>query len=149
MTQLISSKEAHESSISFFHTNIRSLRGNLENFQSHILSEINCHFSLLAVTETRINNENLDFNTSILNYNFKFVPTPLSASGVGMYIAYNLQYKVIEKAFQALWFEIEFKTKRNIICGVVYRQHNSADRFLDYFEKVLSIIAPPVNQYIY
>ena len=113
------------------------------------MSELNCHFSLLAVTETRINNENLDFNTSILNYNFKFVPTPLSASGVGMYMAYNLQYKVIEKAFQALWFEIEFKTKRNIICGVVHRQHNSADHFLDYFEKVLSIIAPPVNQYIY
>ena len=66
-----------------------------------------------------------------------------------MYIAYNLRYKVIEKAFQALWFEIEFQTERNIICGVVYRQHNSADRFLDYFEKALSIIAPPVNQYIY
>ena len=54
-----------------------------------------------------------------------------------MYIDDNLQYKVIEKtgseAFQALWLEIEFQTKSNIICGVVYRQHNSADRFLDYF----------------
>ena len=35
LTQLISSKEAHQSSLSFFHTNIRSLRGNLENFQSY------------------------------------------------------------------------------------------------------------------
>ena len=56
-----------------------------------------------------------------------------------MYIDDNLQYKVIERttneAFQALWLEIEFKTKSNIICGVVYRQHNSADRFLDHFEE--------------
>lgn len=41
----------------------------------------------------------------------------------------NLQCKVIEKttneAFQALWLDIEFKTKSNIICGVVYRQHYS------------------------
>ena len=138
-TQLISSKDASKSSLSFCHTNIRSLRKNLENFQTHILSELNFHFSLLAVTETRINNENLDFNPSIPNYNFEFVPTPLSAGGVGMYIDDNLQYKVIEKttneAFQALWLEIEFKTKSNVICGVVYRQHNSADRFLDYFEE--------------
>ena len=35
LTQLISSKEVHQSSLSFFHTNIRSLRGNLENFQSY------------------------------------------------------------------------------------------------------------------
>ena len=79
------------------------------------------------------------FNPSIANDNSEFVPTPLSAGGVGMYIDDNLQYKVIEKntneAFQALWLEIEFKTKRNIICGVVYRQHNSADRFLDHFEE--------------
>ena len=75
LTQLISSKEAHQSSLSFFHTNIRSLRGNLENFRSHILSELHFHFSLLVFTETRINNENLDFNPSILNYNFKFVDT--------------------------------------------------------------------------
>ena len=43
--------------------------------------------------------------------------------------------KTLNEAFQALWLEIEFKTKSNIICGVVYRQHNSADRFLDHFEE--------------
>ena len=68
-----------------------------------------------------------------------------------MYIDDNLQYKVIERttneAFQALWLEIEFKTKSNIICGVVYRQHNSADRFLDYFEESIdhhSVSSKPV-----
>ena len=68
-----------------------------------------------------------------------------------MYIDDNLQYKVIERttneAFQALWLEIEFKTKSNIICGVVYRQHNSADLFLDYFEESIdhhSVCSKPV-----
>ena len=59
-----------------------------------------------------------------------------------MYIDDNLQYKVIEKttneAFQVLWLEIEFKTKSNVICGVVYRQHNSADSFLDYFKESIA-----------
>ena len=95
MTQLISGKEAHQSSLSFFHTNIRSLRGNLENFQSYF--ELNFHFIFLVFTESRINNEKLDFNPSILNYNFKFVLTPLSAGGVEMYMAHKLQYKVIEQ----------------------------------------------------
>ena len=58
-----------------------------------------------------------------------------------MYIDDNLQYRVIEKnnskAFRALQLEIEFKTKSNIIFGVVYRQHNSADRFLNYFEETI------------
>ena len=96
LTQLISSKEAHQSSLSFFHTNIRSLRGNLENFQSYF-EWVKFSFYFLVFTESRINNEKLDFNPSILNYNFKFVLTPLSAGAVGMYIAHNLQYKVIEQ----------------------------------------------------
>ena len=58
-----------------------------------------------------------------------------------MYIDVNLRYRVIEKtsneAFQALWIEIEFTKKRNIICGVVYRQHNSPERFLEYFEETI------------
>ena len=58
-----------------------------------------------------------------------------------MYIDDNLLYRVSEKnnyeAFRALQLEIEFKTKSNIICGVVYRQHNSADRFLNYFEETI------------
>lgn len=41
------------------------------------------------------------------------------------------------EAFQPLWLEIEFTNKSNIICGIVYRQHNSADCFLEYFEETI------------
>ena len=135
----VSRNESFGSSFSFFHVNLRSLKKNLESLQTRILNELNFHFSLLAVTETRINNENLDFNPAIPNYNFEFVPTPLSAGGVGIYTDDILKYRVIEKtanaAFQALWLEIEFINKRNIICGVVYRLHNSAESFLKHFEE--------------
>ena len=70
-TQLISRNKSFGSSLSFFfHTNLQSLKKNLESLQTHILSELNFHFSLLAVMESKINNENLDFNSAIPNYNF-------------------------------------------------------------------------------
>ena len=59
-----------DSNISFMHTNIRSLKRNLENFQTHLLDELDFHFNIIGVTETRINSstENLiDFNPSILH----------------------------------------------------------------------------------
>jgi hypothetical protein len=78
----------NESSFSLIHNNIRSLKRNGENLQSHLLNELNCHFSVIGITETRIKNSDipLDFNMDIPNYNFEFVPTPLNAGGVGMYI---------------------------------------------------------------
>ena len=93
----------------------------------------------MGITETRISNANsLDYNASIPGYKFEYSPTPLAAGGVGMYIDEDLNYTVIEKAsenaFQALWIEIQFPKQANVICGVVYRQHNSPERFLEYFE---------------
>ena len=73
--------------LSFFHSNVSSLKGNLENFQTHLLDELNFHFSVIGVTETRIRNANsIDFNPEIPGCTFEYVPTPLSAGGVGMYI---------------------------------------------------------------
>ena len=44
-----------------------------------------------------------------------------------------MNYKVIEKtsnkAFQAIRIEMPFAKKKNVICGVTYRQHNSPDLF--------------------
>ena len=99
------------SSFSFFHTNIRSLKRNFENFQTHLLDEITFRFNILGITETRIKNacNNLVFYPAIPHYNFEHVPTPLSA-GVFARIDENLKYTIIEKcsneAFQALWVEL-------------------------------------------
>ena len=137
------SASSHDSNFSLLHNNVRSLQRNLENFQVHLLDELQLHFDVIGVTETKITNSNipLDFDPSIPNYNFEYVPTPLSAGGVGMYIDNGLKYTVAERtsnqAFQALWITIHFANKRDIICGVIYRQHNCPEKFLNYLDETL------------
>ena len=54
---------------SLFHINIRGLRGNLENFLTHLLEELDFRFNIIGITEARIKNgyANLDFNPAIPN----------------------------------------------------------------------------------
>ena len=133
-------KQVFQSQLTLFY-NVCSLKSNLENLQTHLLNELNFHFNIIAVTETRITNSNfIDFNPNITGYNFEYVPTPLSAGGVGMYIDSDFKYEVLKDlwwSFQALWVEIHFTNAANIICGVIYRQHNSPETFLKYFEETI------------
>ena len=70
-------------------------------------------------------------------YVFEYVPTPLASRGVGMFIDESLDYRILEKtsneAFQVLWTEFSFVNKKNVICGIFYRQHNSPEIFQSYF----------------
>ena len=127
---------------SLFHNNIRSLKHNLENPQVHLLDELDYNFSVIGVTETKITRaDSLNFKPNLPNYGFEYVPTLLSCGGVGIYISSRRSYNVIEKtstqAFQALWIEIQFLKKTNIICGVIYWQHNSPNQFQIYFDEIL------------
>lgn len=131
-------------SFSILHNNVRSLRANFDNFQDHLICEPDHKFDILGISETKItiNSErSIDFNLNIDGYSFEYVPTPLASGGVGMYINNNLKYSVIEKtsneSFQALWIEIHNQRKKNTICGIIYRQHNSPDVFLSYLEESL------------
>lgn len=106
--------------------------------------ELDFHFNIIGVTETKITNVNSQMCTAIIpGYSFEYVPTPLSSGGVGLFpglfIDESLNYRVLEKisneAFQALWVEITFENKKNVICGILYRQHNSPERFQVYFDE--------------
>ena len=50
-----------------------------------------------------------------------------------MYIGETMNYTVIKrtynKAFQALWIELQFAKQTNITCDVNYKQHNFAEGF--------------------
>jgi len=48
---------------------------------------------------------------------------------------YHIVEKTSNEAFQALWIEISIAKNKNIICGIIYRQHNSPDRFQLYFDQ--------------
>ena len=74
-----------------------ALNRNLENLQSHLLEDLDFHFDVKGVTETKITNSNSEgFISSIPGYNFEYVPTPLSAGGV-MFIDAALDYVILEK----------------------------------------------------
>lgn len=138
----IKTQYSRNDSFSIFHNNIRSLRKNLEDFQSQLLEEIDFQFDIIGISETKItNNVQSLLNLNIPNYCFEYVPTPRSCGGVGMYINDNLVYTVLEKTsnenFQALWIEIHQHNKKNIICGLIYRQHSCPKPFLSYLEKAL------------
>ena len=140
--RLFSSSSNDDFKFSLLHNIVRSLRHNLEDLQVHLLDELGHHFSVIGVSETKITKTSLfDFNPSINGYEFEYVPTPLAAGGVGMYIKSDLNYIVIEKssedALQALWIEIHLSNCPNIICGIMYREHNKPVRFQEYFDETL------------
>ena len=57
-----------------------SIKRNLENFQVHLLDELNFEFSIIGVSETKIiSGKEMDFNPSISGYVFEYVPTPLAS----------------------------------------------------------------------
>ena len=44
---------------SLFYNNLRSLERNLENLETHLLKELEYHFSVVGITETKITNSDL------------------------------------------------------------------------------------------
>ena len=94
-----------DSTFAVFHNNIVSLNRNLENLQTHLLQELNFHFNIIGVSETKLTNVNSQFCVA-RGYAFEHVPTPLASGGVGMFIDESLNYHILEntsnEAFQAL-----------------------------------------------
>ena len=78
------------------------------------------------------------------------MPTPLASGGVGLFSDENLNYSALEKesheAFQVLWIEISFSKQKNVICGIIYRQHNSPDCFIKYFSDTIEKLASTGNK---
>ena len=63
----------------------------------------------------------------------------MASGDVASFINEKHNYRVLEKtsntAFQALWIEVSLVKKKNVICGIIYRQHNSPERFQQYFDE--------------
>ena len=96
-----------------------------------MVAMISCDACKTLISETKITTSNLAKSVpKIPGYNFEFVPTPLASGGVALFIDDRHSYRILEKAsneaFQALWVEISFVKKKNIICGVIYASVNSS-----------------------
>ena len=130
-----------KSSFSIFHNNIVSINRNLESVEL-LLDELDFHFDVIGISETKIRNSNESkAHPHISGYVFEYVPTPLASGGIGLFVNQSLNYNVLEKtsneAFQALWVEISFVDHKNIVCGIIYRQHNSPNDFLTYLDRTI------------
>ena len=107
----------------------------LDDLQAHLLDELNYDFDIFRISEPKISSsaKQTTLNLNISGSNFVPVPTPSLFGDVGLYIHDKYKYSVIErtfnKAFQAMWIEIHFENKKNIVCGIVYREHNSPNTF--------------------
>ena len=93
------SKDKTISSFSVFHNNVVSFYNrNLENLQTQLLHEVDFHFNIIGVTETKITNANSQMCTAhIPGYVFEYVPMPLASGGVGMFIDKSLNYRILEE----------------------------------------------------
>ena len=78
------------------------------------------------------------------SYVLEHVPTPLASGGAGVFVDQSINYNVLEKtsneAFRVLWVEISFVNHKNIVCGIIYDQHNWPDYFLTYLDKTIEIL---------
>ena len=128
-----------ENAFSFLHCNIRSLSANKNNLK-HLLYELNCSFTLIALTETKlaVANDSLS-NLNLHGYRFLSQPSLSNAGGVGFYVRDNYNFSVrsdlsiTESGFEALWMEVENNTQSNSLCGVIYRHpHGNIDSFMEY-----------------
>ena len=118
---------ASDSCFSILHNNVRSLSWNLENCQVHLLDELNFDFSIIGIWIYFW----IRSNTSSL-WRCWLVYLWISEGN-----SYWKKKKKSNQAFQALWIEIQSSQKSNIICGIIYRQHNSPKRFQEYFDETL------------
>ena len=134
---------------SLFHHNIRSSNCHLDELQSY-LSNLSTHFSVIALSETWLNESNADImNIDGYQHEWKY-RSKRSGGGVSLFIKQQIAYKcrpdlsIVTDFMETLFVEIDksaFNSNTHIICGVVYRPPNtSIDDFLATFETFLSTI---------
>ena len=94
------------------HCNIRSLQANIDNFYN-MLSQLSCPFSVIGLSETKINTLHPVLNTNISGYHFLSQPSLSMAGGVGFYSKNDLSYTICSDLtvskidFEAIWIEID------------------------------------------
>ena len=99
---------------SLLHNNVRSPKRNHENLHVHLIHELDSNFSVIGVTETKIARAySLNFNPNLPNYEFEYVPTPLSCGGVGIYFSSSLSYILMSLKKHLLKFFRHYRLKSN------------------------------------
>ena len=120
--------ESTKTDLKIFHFNLRSLRKNKEKMEKFFY-EINFLPDIIAISESNIKNTCID-NVSLNDYNIIHNDSSTIAGGVAMYLKKDVNVCVKENinfnitGCENLWVEVEKKTGKKIIVGVIYRHPN-------------------------
>ena len=132
-------------SFSVFHLNARSLVKN-QDALAHLLANINHKFSVLAITETRLKESNVN-DLSFEGYNFvSNHRADKIGRGAGLFIDQSFSYKILPEfnvpyanIIESLFDEICIPRHKNIVIGAIYRP--PSENTLEFIEKVNEIIS--------
>lgn len=142
-------QQCSSNSFSICHLNIRSASKNLYHFDNY-LKAINYRFTIVALSETWVNNTTVDL-CNLHDYTSEHLfRTNRRGGGVSLFILNSVEYSVrkdlniLNDNVEALFIEINgdlVNTKKNIIIGVLYRPPGTDIlTFINYLSEVLSSI---------
>ena len=140
-------KDSKDNEFSILHLNIRSILNKFDDLKAY-LSSLEYKFSIIGLSETWLNPDNIN-EFPLTNYhNIGKVRTNKQGGGVGLYVNRSLQFRertdlainmedVIESHF------IELTTKpSNTLIGIIYRPpNNKLDLFKEYLCELLQKLA--------
>ena len=130
------------------HLNIASIQLHIDELRS-LLQIINNPFDIIAITETRLHEQNTLVDLSIEGYDFHHNETHTQNGGAAIYIKSCYDYEVLnnfnvslDNICETLFIEIKSKKQKNLVVGCIYRHHTPINLFCsEYLTKTLQKIA--------
>ena len=129
------------------HLNIASIQLHIDELRS-LLQIINNPFDIIAITETRLHEQNTLVDLSIEGYDFHHNETHTQNGGAAIYIKSCYDYEVLnnfnvslDNICETLFIEIKSKKQKNLVVGCIYRHHTPINLFCsEYLTKTLQKI---------
>ena len=139
---------------SMIHLNIASLQLHIDELRC-LLVAINNPFDVIAITETRLHEQNPIIDLSIPGYDFHHTETRTQNGGAALYIRNSFDYEILtnfsvslENICESIFIEIKSKKQKNIIIGCIYRHHTPISLFCsEFMNKTLHKISKSKKTY--
>jgi len=133
--------------LSMAHLNIASLQLHIEELR-HLLLILDHPFDIIAITETRLQQQDSLIDISISGYDFLHTETHTTKGGAGIYIKDTIDYNILtnlnaslDNVCESMFIEIKNKNKKNLIVGSIYRHHTTIEKFRsDYMDETMKKI---------
>ena len=115
----------------------------------HFVNNIEMDIDILCISETS-QKEDTDFDLNLKIDGYRqptSVGSETSKGDVAIYSKTDINVvdrndlNIVDKSFEAVWIEVKNEKRKNIVCGCIYRHHNSdIENFTDYLSKILAKI---------